>query len=179
MHQQFSCSRTKTVLFSSWLLALTLSSVLLTGSFSTAIASHEPGEEPFPPHKSGHPPHPDPIEALKKELSPEQHQKLTSIRESTKPQFQALMKQSREKRMALKQYMMTPDASETKALGMQKELDAIHNQLGELKVRTWFQIKQNLTPEQLQKMKAQHESKKDSFRQQHPPKGHEPRTKSN
>lgn len=86
-------------------------------------------------------------------MTPEQMERMKAIHEQGKGQSQALHQQLRTKRQALMQYMKSPDATEAQARSMNAELNAVQRQLGELRIKSWFQMRGILTPEQFQKMR--------------------------
>lgn len=85
-------------------------------------------------------------------LSAEQNQKVRAIMEEGRSQSQALHQQLKSKRQAFMQYMHSSSASESRALSLMEEMNALQRQLSELRVRTWFKVRTNLTPEQLQRL---------------------------
>lgn len=92
-------------------------------------------------------------------ITPEQSAKLKSVREANQAQIKALREQSMTKRKALSQYMSQPNADANKAMAMQKELAAINQKMEEQRLKGWFEMRKNLTPEQvtkLQEMRQQH-----------------------
>jgi Spy/CpxP family protein refolding chaperone len=91
-------------------------------------------------------------------LSQEQSQKIKAMMQQGRSQGQALHQQLKTKRQALMQYLQSPDATESKARALNGEINDIQRQLSELRLKTWFGMRAQLTPEQLQKlgqMKAQ------------------------
>jgi len=96
-------------------------------------------------------------------VTPEQSTKLKAVREKNQAQVKALREQSMTKRKALSQYMSSPNADANKAMAMQKELAGINQKLEEQRLKGWFEMRQNLTPEQvakLQEMRQQHANKR-------------------
>ena len=85
-------------------------------------------------------------------LTAEQKQKLQSVRQQKQGQGQQLHQQIEQKRKALMQYMTQPNASESKALSMSKEIANLQEQAAEMRIQTWFQMKAIFTPEQLQQL---------------------------
>lgn len=87
-------------------------------------------------------------------LSPEQAKRMQALRTGGHEQNQALHQQVRAKRQALMEYLQSPDATEGQALQMQSDINVLQGQLGAQRIRTWFQMREILTPEQLQKLKT-------------------------
>lgn len=100
-------------------------------------------------------------------LSKEQSKKVDSMMQEAHKQSQALKEQLHTKRHALMQYLQSPEANQDKALGMNNEINTLQRQLGELRLKTFFAIRGQLTPEQLQKL--QHLQKERMA--QHSPRG--------
>jgi Spy/CpxP family protein refolding chaperone len=85
-------------------------------------------------------------------LSPEQAKKVNAIMEEGHRQSRALKVQLRAKRQALMQYLPTPNATQSQALALNAELNALQRQISELRLKTFFAMRAQLTPEQLQKL---------------------------
>jgi len=85
-------------------------------------------------------------------LTSEQAEKMKALREQGKAQSQALQQQLKTKRQAMMQYMQSPDATEAQARRMHNELNDLQRQMGEQRIKSWFQMRTFLTPEQMQKM---------------------------
>lgn len=85
-------------------------------------------------------------------LSSEQAKELKTIRERSLAQGKALHEQTRQKREAVMEYLKSPDANEATALRMNNELNDLYRRLGELRIKTWFDMREHLSPEQLKKM---------------------------
>lgn len=85
-------------------------------------------------------------------LSAEQKQKVKALMEQGKGQSKSLNEQLKTKRQAMMQYLQSPNASEAKAKSMNNEINDIQRQLSELRLKTWFDMRSILTPEQLQKL---------------------------
>jgi Spy/CpxP family protein refolding chaperone len=85
-------------------------------------------------------------------LSQEQSQKLKALMQQGRTQSQALHQQLRTKRQALMQYLQSPDATESNARALNGEINDIQRQLSELRLKTWFGMRAQMTPEQLQKL---------------------------
>lgn len=85
-------------------------------------------------------------------LTPEQQKKFQTLRQQGRSQSQAQRQQLRSKRQALMQYLRTPQAMEARALQMQAEVNDLQKQMSEQRIKAWFQMRETLTPEQLQKL---------------------------
>jgi Spy/CpxP family protein refolding chaperone len=85
-------------------------------------------------------------------LSKEQAQKVKSIMAEGHKQGQPLKAQVRTKKHALMQYIQSPDASLPQALNQNSEINNLQRQLGELRLKTFFSMRAQLTPEQLDKL---------------------------
>ena len=96
-------------------------------------------------------------------ITPEQQAEL----KASKAKGETLHKQVQEKRRALMEYMASPEATENQALSKSRELANLQQQLGDLRIKTWFEIKGKLTPEQEAKMremrKQMHEKMKNKM----------------
>jgi len=85
-------------------------------------------------------------------LNKDQQQKVEKIIAEGHRQGLVLKGQLRAKRRALMQYLQTPDANQTQALSMNVEINALQRQLGELRLKTFFSMRAQLSPEQIQKL---------------------------
>jgi Spy/CpxP family protein refolding chaperone len=91
----------------------------------------------------------DPMILLSKlNLSKEQSAKVKALVEQGKTESQALYQQVKEKREALMTYLKADDAIEAKALELNSEIQELKGHLGEMRLKTWFAIREQLTPEQ-------------------------------
>jgi Spy/CpxP family protein refolding chaperone len=93
-------------------------------------------------------------------LTPDQASKIKNIREQNHSQAKSIHDQLQDKRRDLMEYMSSDNADPGKAKAMQQEIDQLQNQLSTLRMNTWFEMKKNLTPEQLTKMQALREQHK-------------------
>lgn len=84
-------------------------------------------------------------------ITPEQLQRIKAIQEQGRAESQGLMQQMKTKRQALMQYLQSPDANEARARAMSDELNDLQRRASDLRLRTWFQIRSELSPEQIQK----------------------------
>jgi Spy/CpxP family protein refolding chaperone len=87
-------------------------------------------------------------------LTPDQASKIKTIREQNHSQAKSLHDQLQGKRQSLMEYMSSDSADPAKAKAMQQDIDQLQGQLSTLRMNTWFEMKKNLTPEQLSKMQA-------------------------
>jgi Spy/CpxP family protein refolding chaperone len=85
-------------------------------------------------------------------LTPEQQAQFKALREQGKSQGQDLRQQLHSRRQGLMEYLKSPDATETRALQMQSEMNTLQSQMSTQRIHTWFQMRKILTPEQLQKL---------------------------
>lgn len=88
----------------------------------------------------------------KLDLSPEQSQKVNLIMQRGKQQGQALHQTIRKKRQDLMRYLHAPDSTESQAMAMNSEINAMQRQMSELRLKTWFAMRAIMTPEQRQKL---------------------------
>lgn len=87
-------------------------------------------------------------------LSPEQGQKVKSTMEQGRAQSQPLREQLKTKRKAMMQYLQTPNATEAGARALNSDINDLQRRLSEIRLKTWFSIRSQLNPEQLQKLQA-------------------------
>jgi Spy/CpxP family protein refolding chaperone len=87
-------------------------------------------------------------------LSPEQGQKVKSTMEQGRAQSQSLREQLRTKRKAMMQYLQSPNATEAGARNLNNEINDLQRRLSEIRLKTWFSMRSQLNPEQLQKLQA-------------------------
>lgn len=87
-------------------------------------------------------------------LSPEQSRKVEAIMAQGHEQSQALRQQLRTKRQAMMRYLQSSNASEAQARTLNADINDLQRQLGEVRLKTWFTMRSQLTPEQLEKLKA-------------------------
>lgn len=86
------------------------------------------------------------------DLSAAQQQRIQAIRQQTRAQGQILRRQIREKQHGLMTYVKSADSKEAQAQRMFNEVNVLQRQLGELRMKAWFQIRETLTPVQIQKL---------------------------
>lgn len=97
----------------------------------------------------------------------QQKQQIDCIIQASKEKEDTLRKCKHEKKQALWQYMMTSQATKEQALCMENEISELHKQLHELRINTFFDIKNILTPCQQQKMHEYHQKHKAEFKKRH------------
>lgn len=100
-------------------------------------------------------------------VNPCQKQKIDSIFEASKATAEPILKCKMEKKKALMQYLTSPQATKEQAMAMEQEITCIHEKLAEIHINTMFEIRQILTPEQLQKMAKYHQEHMDEFFKHH------------
>jgi len=86
------------------------------------------------------------------DLSKEQSQKIKTIMAGGHKQSQALKSQLHAKKRGLMQYLQSPDANLNQALSQNNDINGMQRQLGELRLKTFFAMRAQLSPEQLQKL---------------------------
>jgi|GEM_PF-2725161 len=108
-------------------------------------------------------------ESMMKELgvTPEQKQKLDAIMQESRTQADPLIKSMREKKRALMQYILTPQATKEQALCQAKEITDMKYQLEQIFINGMFKAKCILTPEQQQKFAELHQKKMMQFEQKY------------
>lgn len=121
---------------------LTIAAVVSVSTTLVAIAQPA-GEQPEKRH-----------ELIMKKLgvTPAQAEELKAIREGNRREGGQLKEEIRLKQKALMAYMTSPGATEAGALDRQNEIAALRNRMSELRIKTWFAIREKLTPEQLEKL---------------------------
>lgn len=103
-------------------------------------------------------------------LNPEQAQKVSATMQQGRAQSAALRQQLKAKREAMMRYVQSPDATEAGARSLNAEMNELQRQLGEIRLKTWFSMRSQLTPAQLEKLKALKAQRKS----QKPQGGHHP-----
>jgi Spy/CpxP family protein refolding chaperone len=89
-------------------------------------------------------------------LTPDQLQRVKDIQDQAKIQSQAIQAQLKAKRQALMSYMQSPDANEAQARVLLNDLHNLQKQVSELRLKTYFQMRAHLTPEQMQRFHQMH-----------------------
>ena len=103
-------------------------------------------------------------------LNPEQAQKVNATMQQGRAQSAALRQQLKAKREAMMRYVQSPSATEAGARNLNAEMNELQRQLGEIRLKTWFSMRSQLTPAQLEKLKAL----KGQRKSQKPQGGHHP-----
>jgi len=86
-------------------------------------------------------------------LSDEQKKAMHDIREENRVKAKAIHDRLQSLRQELRTLMTAPDADKSQAVSLQKEIAGLQNQMEELRLKTWFAMKEKMTPEQLNKLK--------------------------
>ncbi|MGE0200340.1 MAG: Spy/CpxP family protein refolding chaperone [Candidatus Melainabacteria bacterium] len=86
-------------------------------------------------------------------LSEEQKQAMHEIRETNRVKAKAIRDQLQSKRQELRAQMTAPDGDKSQAVSLQKEIAGLQSQMEALRLKTWFAMKEKMTPEQLNKLK--------------------------
>lgn len=96
------------------------------------------------------------IEALFRQLdlTPEQQGKLKTIRATQQKAAQPLMEQVKAKQREMFSIMKSVNGTKDQALAKQRELHALHAQLGEMRISSWFEARKILTNDQLKKLEG-------------------------
>jgi len=97
----------------------------------------------------------------------EQKKQIDCIMQNSKAQSRPIRKCMREKKKALMQYMMTPQATQEQALCMENEISEMHKQIHAIRINTFFEMKKVLTPCQQQKMADYHQKHMAEFEKKH------------
>lgn len=87
-------------------------------------------------------------------LSPEQSRKVDAIMAQGREQSRVLRQQLQAKRHTMMQYLQSSSANEAQARTLNSDMNDLQRQLGEVRLKTWFAMRSQLTPEQLDKLKA-------------------------
>lgn len=82
-------------------------------------------------------------------ITPEQDQKISALRAQGRQQVEALHTQLRNKKQALFAYLKMPNATEAQARLLNNEINDLQRRLSEIRLKTWFAMRSQLTPEQL------------------------------
>ncbi len=105
-------------------------------------------------------------------LSDAQKKKVDALHEASEAKTKPMMQEMMSKRKALYEYLANTDATEIAALSKQAEINEIRNQISQEHIKTMFQVKAVLTPEQQQKAAdlmrekmAEFEKKKEQWHQ--------------
>jgi Spy/CpxP family protein refolding chaperone len=123
--------------------ALILTAMFVMTSGLGALA--QPSAKPQPPMQQLER---RPTLAQELKLSPEQQNKIKAIRDNASKEAEPLRQQLMAKQKEVMSYVGRPDATETKAIALQRDLHALQLKMAEHRLRTWFKIKSVMTPEQ-------------------------------
>jgi Spy/CpxP family protein refolding chaperone len=105
-------------------------------------------------------------------LNPEQAKKVNATMQQGRGQSAALRQQLKAKREAMMRYVQSPGATEAGARNLNAEMNELQRQLGEIRLKTWFSMRSQLTPAQLEKLNALKAQRKSKYPQGgHYPKG--------
>lgn len=108
------------------------------------------------------------------EVTPEQREKLQEIhrKQAEFAKGQRLALKSREHELSL--LLKSPGATRDQALAKNREIDGIKQKLSEARIRSWFDSRAVLTPEQIKKMEAFDFGAREGkgFRRGHGERGH-------
>lgn len=128
--------------------------VVLSSPLASWANPGQQGNLKMPPeakHEFKRPGHPASLlEQLR--LTPEQKEKIRALQMQGHEQSHALHQQLRAKRQSLMQYLQSPDAEEGKAQGLQAEVSDLQSQMSMQRLKSWFQMRSILTPEQKQRL---------------------------
>jgi Spy/CpxP family protein refolding chaperone len=87
----------------------------------------------------------------------EQMDQIKAIQQKAHSQAQPLKQTLEQKRKEMMEYVSSPGATEAQALSKQREFAQLQNQLSELRIKTWFKMKDVMSPEQLQRYTQLHQ----------------------
>jgi Spy/CpxP family protein refolding chaperone len=102
--------------------------------------------------------HPGPSFLEQLRLTPEQKDKIRALQTQGHESSRALHQQLKAKRQALMEYLQSVDADEARAQSLQAEVNDMQAQMSAQRLKSWFQMRAILTPEQrlrLQQLKPQ------------------------
>lgn len=92
-------------------------------------------------------------------LTDAQVKALESARSADREKASQLKSQLMNKKKALMQYMGSTNANKAQAMTMQDEILRLEKQLSEMRINSWFDMREILTPEQLETMKTMREKR--------------------
>lgn len=98
------------------------------------------------------------VEALG--LSPEQSRKVQAIMSQGRAQGKALRAQLATKQQQMMRNLQSADANEAQARALNSEINDLQRQISEVRLKTWFAMRAELTPEQLVKLKEYKEKRR-------------------
>lgn len=85
-------------------------------------------------------------------LTPEQRGQLTTLRARNQEQGKPIFEAAKAKQQELMTLMSATNANKDQAIAKQREINALHSQLAEMRINTWFEARKLLTPEQLKQL---------------------------
>lgn len=98
------------------------------------------------------------VEALG--LSPEQSRKVKAIMSQGRAQSKALRDQLAAKQQQMMLQLQSGNANEAQARALNSEINDLQRQISEVRLKTWFSMRAELTPEQLVKLKEYKEKRR-------------------
>lgn len=85
-------------------------------------------------------------------LTPEQRGQLTTLRARNQEQSKPIFEAAKAKQQELMSLMSASNANKDQAIAKQREINALHSQLAEMRISSWFEARKLLTPEQLKQL---------------------------
>lgn len=126
-----------------------------------------PGEAHGP---KGHGDNGSPVGLLRQlNLSEEQKTKVQEIIKQGQADSKALRDKNKGRYREMMDYMASPVATESKAMDLQRQIQQEQAQLSEMRIKSWFKIRQVLTKEQLEQINSrfqEHRDRMEAFRNQ-------------
>tara|TARA_B100000287_G_C20469630_1_gene716684 strand:- start:38 stop:559 length:522 start_codon:yes stop_codon:yes gene_type:complete len=100
-------------------------------------------------------------------FSEQQLDQFKTIKDASKTEAQGLKDQIKTKRQAMMDYMTSPDATESQALKYHQEMADLMNQMGVLRIKTTFKMKDLMTPEQFTAFSQDRQKRFKKFHERH------------
>jgi Spy/CpxP family protein refolding chaperone len=88
-------------------------------------------------------------------VAPDHAKAIHEIRQKSQQEMAPLHAKLKAQRQAYMEYLSAPNATEQQAANMSSEMNQTYAKLGDMRLKSWFETRQHLTPEQMQKLKAQ------------------------
>jgi hypothetical protein len=88
-------------------------------------------------------------------VAPDHAKAIHEIRQKSQQEMAPLHAKLKAQRQAYMEYLSSPNATEQQAANMSSEMNQTYAKLGDIRLKSWFETRQHLTPEQMQKLKAQ------------------------
>jgi Spy/CpxP family protein refolding chaperone len=85
-------------------------------------------------------------------IAPDKAQKLRAIREQNHQAMEPLKAKMKTQRKALMDYLASPNATPQQAQQLSAQIDQTMQQMTALRLKAWFEMREHLTPEQMQKL---------------------------